>query len=232
VHLPRVGAMRAINSELVAGLAPDVVVGIPFQEPALRDLARAGVRVRALPSDTLADDFATIATLGRLTGRVAGADRLLDTIHRRLSRASRATAQLAQPRALCIVGVTPIYVAGRGSYIDDLFAIAHVRNIAGNVKVAFPALSAETVEAADPDVLVVPRGTQIPAEAPWSRLRAVRDHRIVTIDEDDLLRPGPRVADVVDALVRGVARYRAARGRTAKANTDPSGSRRTVIGMP
>jgi ABC-type Fe3+-hydroxamate transport system substrate-binding protein len=79
------------------------------------------------------------------------------------------------------------------------------------VKAAYPALSSETIEAADPDVLVIPRGATIPTQPPWSRLRAVRLHRFIEIDEDDYLRPGPRVVDVVDALVRGVAPYRVGR---------------------
>ena len=82
------------------------------------------------------------------------------------------------------------------------------RPFAGGVRAAFPAVSAESLEAADPDVLVVPSGTVLPGGPPWSGLRAVREHRIVRIDEDDLMRPGPRVADVVDALVRETARFR------------------------
>jgi ABC-type Fe3+-hydroxamate transport system substrate-binding protein len=232
LHLPRVGSLRTINSEAIAGLDPDLVVGIPYQGPNLRDLARAGVRTQTLPVDTLADDFAAIATLGRLTGHAADAARLLAMIHRRLGAAARATRSLPAPSALAVIGVAPIYSAGRGSYINDLFVIAHVRNVAGGVRAAFPALSAETIEADDPDVLVVARGTVLPSEPPWSRLRAVRRHALVTIEEDDLLRPGPRVADVVDALVRGIARYRTGAGATAKANTAPPASRRTVMGMP
>lgn len=231
LRLPRVGSMRTINSESIAGLNPDLVVGIPYQEPNLLDLARLGVRTRSLTVDTLADDFAAIATLGRLTGHERGAARLLKTIRRRLSDQARATRGLSAPSALVVIGVTPIYTAGRGSYIDDLLAIVHVRNVAGSITAAFPELSAEVVAADDPDVLIVPRGTVIPNEPPWSRLRAVRHRRIVTVDEDDLLRPGPRVADVAAALARGVAPYRRA-GDTAKANTDPSGSRRTAIGIP
>jgi ABC-type Fe3+-hydroxamate transport system substrate-binding protein len=200
--------MRTINSEAIAGLNPDLVVGIPYQTPSLQDLGRIGVRTQVLPVDTLADDFAAIAMLGRLTGHADAAARLLAQIRRRLAAADRATRSLAAPSAFAVIGVAPIYTAGRGSYIDDLFAIAHVRNVARTVRAAFPAMSAETVEADDPDVLVIPRGTVLPNEPPWSRLRAVRAGRIVRIDEDDLLRPGPRVADVVEALVRGVARYR------------------------
>jgi iron complex transport system substrate-binding protein len=233
LRLPRVGSMRTVNSETIAALNPDLIVGIPYQAPNLRDLERLGVRTQTLPVDTLSEDFDAIATLGRLTGHVADANRLLATLRARLDAAARATARLPMPRAFVVIGVAPIYTAGRGSYIDDLLAIAHVHNVAGTVHAAaFPQLSAETLEAADPDVLVVPSGTIIPDAPPWSHLYAVRAHRIVTIAEDDLLRPGPRVADVVAALVRGIAPYRARAGATAKANTAPSASRRTAMGMP
>jgi ABC-type Fe3+-hydroxamate transport system substrate-binding protein len=228
--LPRVGSMRTINSEAIAALNPDLIVGIAYQAPNMRDASRLGVRTRTFASDTLADDFAAIAALGGLTGHERDAARLLARIRRRLAAQSRATRALPAPSALVVIGVAPIYTAGRGSYIDDLLAIAHVRNVAHRVTAAYPVLSGETVAADDPDVLIVPRDTVIPAEPPWSQLRAVREHRIVFVDEDDLLRPGPRVADVVDALVRGVAPYRRP-GETAKASTAPSGSRRTAIGM-
>ncbi len=231
-RIVHVGAMRTINSEAIAGLDPDLVVGIPYQEPTLRDLARVGVRTAILPSDTLAQDLDAIAALGRFTGHAPAATRVVATIRRRLAAASRATAHLSPLRVFAVIGVAPIYTAGHGSYIDDLFAIAHVRNVAGTVAAAFPALSAETLVAADPDVLVVPSGTVIPATPPWSQLRAVRERQIVTIAEDDLLRPGPRVADVVDALIRGVARYRTRVGARANARTAPSGSWRTAMGIP
>jgi len=213
LRVPRVGSMRTINSEAIAALNPDLVVGIAYQAPTLRDLLRVGVHTQALTVDSLADDFAAIAALGRATGHVREAARLLATIRHRLDAVRATTRALPAPRALAFIGmgIAPFYTAGRGSYIDDLFAVAHIRNVAGDVKAAYPALSSETIEAADPDVLVIPRGATIPTQPPWSRLRAVRLHRFIEIDEDDYLRPGPRVVDVVDALVRGVAPYRVGR---------------------
>jgi iron complex transport system substrate-binding protein len=207
--------MRTINSEAIAALNPDLVVGIAYQAPSLRDLSRVGVRTQAVPVDSLADDLAAIGLLGRATGHVREATRLLATIRHRLDAVRRTTRALNAPRALAFIGmgIAPFYTAGRGSYIDDLFAVANIRNVAGNLRAAYPALSSETIEAADPDVLIVPRGAIIPNEPPWSRLRAVRLHHIVAIDEDDYLRPGPRVADVVDALVRGIAPYRSRASR-------------------
>ena len=159
-RLPRVGSMRTINSEAIAVLNPDLVVGIAYQAPSLSDLARLGVRTQTLPVDTLADDLADIAALGRATGHVREAARLLATIRCRLDAARRLTHKLHAPRALAFIGagIAPFYTAGRGSYIDDLFAVANVRNVAGDLRAAYPALSAETIEAADPDLVAAPRG--------------------------------------------------------------------------
>jgi len=207
-RLPHVGTMRSINSEAIAGLSPTVVVGIPYQATNLHDLARTGVRTESLALDTLADDFAAIETLGRLTHHEAGAARVLTQLHRRLDAVARATRTLPAPRVFVVIGENPIYTASGGSYIGDLLGIAHLTNVAQDVHAAFPSLSAETVEAEDPDVLIVTRGTVLPQAPPWSNLRAVREGRIVRLDENDLLRPGPHVADVVEALVRAIAPFR------------------------
>jgi iron complex transport system substrate-binding protein len=207
-HLPRVGSMRSINSEVIAGLAPTLVVGIPYEAPNLADLARTGVHTETLPIDTLDEDFAAIARLGALTGHDAGAAALLADLHRRLDALARATSALPQPTAFVVIDTTPIYTAGAGSYIADLLRIVHVRNAAQTVKPAFPTVSAETLEAEDPDILIVTNHTVIPNAPPWSNLRAVREHHIVRVDEDDLFRAGPRVADVAEALDRAIAPFR------------------------
>jgi len=207
-RLPRVGSMRSINSEVIAGLAPTLVVGIPYEAPNLQDLARTGVRTESLPIDTLDEDFAAIARLGALTGHEAGATALLSSLHRRLDAIARATRGLPRPAAFVVVDTSPIYTAGANSYIADLLRIMNVANAAQGIRSAFPTVSAEVLEAEDPDILIVTRRTVIPNAPPWSNLRAVREHRIVTVDEDDLFRAGPRVADVAEALAREIAPLR------------------------
>jgi iron complex transport system substrate-binding protein len=225
-RLPRVGAMQTINSERILTLRPDVVVGIAYNAPQLVQLHALGITTEALKSDTLADDFNTIAELGRLTGHAREASALLARMRDHIARVRRATSRLAAPRALVVISTQPIYTAGGGSYIGDLLAAAHVDNVGGSVAEAFPNISAEVVERADPDVIVSTTTMKIdPTVAPWSRLRAVRDHHFVLVPEDDLFRPGPNVARVLDDIVRAIAPYRpGGTGGAAKVTTRPSGS--------
>ena len=94
------------------------------------------------------------------------------------------------------------------SYIDSLLAYANAVNVAHGLRLAWPSYSAERLEAEQPDVLVVPQLTELPDAPPWNHLEAVRRGRIVRLDDDDLLRPGPRVAAVLDALAAHLAQYR------------------------
>jgi iron complex transport system substrate-binding protein len=222
--LPHIGSMNTINAEVVLGLHPDLVVGMTSSGPQFAQFAQLDITTRAYPIDTLADCYTTIDALGRLTGHIAGATRLATHIRTHLTAVGRATANLAQPRALVIIDTQPIYVAGGGSYIDSLLRVAHVINLAGRLRATFPEMSAEAVEADDPDVLVIGAHETLPLDVPpWSRVRAVREHHIVRLDDDDLSRPGPRLPDVLDAIVRAVAPYRTATAST-KVTTRPSGS--------
>lgn len=226
LKLPHVGALRTINSERILALHPNLVVGIAYSAPQLDQLRALGIVTSAIKVDTLADDFAAIRELGRLSGRAAAADMFVRDLHRRIERTQRTTARLGAPRALVVVSDQPIYVAGDGSYIGDLLRAANVINVAGTIAAPFPNISAEIVERDDPDVIVTTPTMNInPHLPPWSRLRAIREHRIVTIAEDDLFRPGPHVADVLDELARKIAPYRPGNaGGATKVTTRPSGS--------
>jgi len=222
--LPHIGSMNAINSEIILGLHPNLVVGMTSSSPQLAQFAGFGITTRALPIDTLADCYAMIAELGRLTGHTGEARRLATHIRTHLDAVARATARLREPRALVLIDTQPIFVAGAGSYLDALLRDAHIVNVAGTVHATFPQISAETVEAADPDVIIMGNDETLPENIPpWSRIRAVREHRIVRLDADDLSRPGPRITAVLDALVRAVAPYRATAPST-NVTTRPSGS--------
>jgi ABC-type Fe3+-hydroxamate transport system substrate-binding protein len=205
-RLPRVGGMRDVNAEAVVALRPDIVVGIPYEAVHLADVARGGVRTEALPLDDLRDDLHAIERLGKLTGREAAARRVTQRIRERL--ASLASAAARTRRLTAFVSLGGMGTAGGGSYVDELLGLANLHNVTGAVKRPWVTFSPEDLLHAQPDVIIVPdRGPALEGE-PWAQLAAVKADRIVRVPEDDLLRPGPRVADVLAELIAGLTRWR------------------------
>ena len=204
--LPRVGGMRDVNAEAVLALRPDVVVGIPYEAVHLADVARGGVRTEVLPLDDLHDDLRAIERLGALTGRQAQARRVVGAIRARL--AALASAARRTRRLTAFVSLGGMGSAGGGSYVDELLELANVHNVTGGVKRPWVTFSPEALVRTQPDVIVVPDRAPPLTGEPWADLAAVRAGRIVRVPEDDLLRPGPHVADVLGELVAGLARWR------------------------
>ena len=107
----------------------------------------------------------------------------------------------------------PLWTAGPGSSIHNLIEDAGGENVAAGAPSAWCALSLEAVIAGDPQVYLgaVPE-TGAAAEArireflrrdpAWSATSLGRDPRILLIDEDRLMRPGPRLFDVLEELSR------------------------------
>jgi iron complex transport system substrate-binding protein len=81
---------------------------------------------------------------------------------------------------------------------------------------AYPNLGIEHVLALDPDIVLngaMAEGhgaSQIgPGQAGWRELRAVKTGRVVALEDEAVLRPGPRVGDGLAILARALHPERA-----------------------
>jgi ABC-type Fe3+-hydroxamate transport system substrate-binding protein len=164
------------------------------------------VRTATVRIDSLDDDLAALATLGRLTGREAAARDLVASLRSRLDARTRAASHARRLTAFVALGQQ--WTAGSGSYINDLLVRANLVNVAAVVHQPWVSFSAERLLAAQPDVVIVPASAPPLRGEPWDSLAAVRAGHVLRVPDDDLLRAGPRVAVVLDALIAGVAQWR------------------------
>ena len=195
--LPKVGGMQP-NVEKIAALKPDVVIAsTEGNHPNLAPtLAAAGIPLFVVRTDRLPEITKAMKRLGeildapRTDEAVRELDRAIDA-----ERRTRANAK----RILFAVWTDPLYVAGRQTFTDDLFALTGAQNA---VQVGgWPQYSLETLLASPPDLILYPRGAVTPEqiEAFRKRVPEVRAE-IVAVNEDIFQRPGPRVAEAAKAL--------------------------------
>ena len=114
-----------------------------------------------------------------------------------------------------MLGVTPIFTVGDGSYIAHLLALAGGRNASG-LREPYARYSAEALLAAQPDAIIADRQSGLAGvldRPPWDALRAVRAGRVYVLDDADILeRPGPRYNEGLAWLI---ARLHGKSGRNA-----------------
>jgi iron complex transport system substrate-binding protein len=216
-ELPKVGDFLRPNLDAILALRPTVVVADAVQTqlaPALRD---ARVTLVAVPIQTIADVRAAYETIGRAIGRGDEGARLAAALGRRLdeisaSAAARARAAGGKRRALFVIdrqlgGVGTVYVAGRGTYLDEILALAGAENVMADGPPGYYTIPAEEIIRRAPDVILDAVHTDDAGRAardwaPLDSVPAVRAGRVHVLADPAVVSPGPRLGEVLDLVAR------------------------------
>ena len=204
--LPQIATFASISSERIVALHPDLAVGIVSQDRLVADLRRAGIQVLLLHDDSYADIFNNLMALGVVTGHRDEATAFVQQLQAHTAAILRAVKPRARkPSVFVVLGTAPIFTVGRGSYIDTLIGMAGGRNAAADIAAPYARYSAEALVARQPDVLIADPDihlNDVLNRAPWTSLRAVREHRLYVLPDAGILeRPGPRYNDGLAWLV-------------------------------
>ena len=161
--LPDVGLGRNLNAEAVIGLEPTLVIGDTQIEPAsaIDQIRAAGIPVIILQSEvTFEGVIRKINNLGEILGLPDEAANLAEQVQREIEEArALASTATSTPRVayLYVRGPETLLLFGNGMPTHFLIENANAVDAAGDVGVLFAEnLSAETLVAAAPDVIVTP----------------------------------------------------------------------------
>jgi iron complex transport system substrate-binding protein len=206
---PHIGDMH-VNIEAIVALKPDLVVG--DSDWNARDVARLKelhVNVYAPHPTSFADVQNEFLVLGHITGTSAQAKAVVAGMKAKASQATQlARGNARRARVLAVSGYDPLYVTGKGTYIDEMVTLAGGTNVV--TAQGFPTWSKEAAVASQPDLIICgpEEARQIEADPAWKIVPAVRNKHVDVINSDLLDRPGPRLADgllQVARLIHGVA---------------------------
>ena len=207
---PHVGSYVAPSIEAIVAARPDLVIaGADVDSPVLVDrLSALHIPVYVVYPRTLDDTISMLARLGVVTGVPAAGARLSVSLKRTVARVEAAVAGRPPVRVLLCEMVHPLVVAGPRTLAEDLLRAAGGENVVPDGPVRYPTWGPEGVLAADPAVIVV---APHPGETDpggyfrrWPELTAVKTGRVVTVEEDWLQFPGPRLACGLAALVKAL----------------------------
>ncbi len=211
---PQVGTFDQPNAEVLLSLGVELVVTTASVAgtPSNRELERLGLEVLELETATLEGVFASIQTLGRRVGRASEATCLVQELEERLQQLEARRAGAPRLRALIVVGRDPLWVAGPGSYLDRLLAIAGAVNAAAGLSAPFAPMSLEKL-LEQPPHLLFDLGSPGEDNRRWEELLTPalgRKPQVVTVPSGLLTVPGPRVAEMAEYLAGELDRAAAA----------------------
>ena len=210
--LPRIGGWQTSDIESIVAIHPDLVVLTKAQEPFIVDRLQAfGLHWIAVPSESLADVFTAIDTIGKATGNSKQSADLIRQTHASLDNIRRATKVLPRRSVLLTVSRTPgtlsdLYVATEGSYLIDLVEIAGGRSAVAPARTGYGKISKEAILTLNPEVIIdlVPGSKSKLAEHTtdvWNdlpELRAVREKHVYAVDDQFVPHPSQFVTHTAE----------------------------------
>ena len=206
--LPAIGTHMRPNAELVLAQRPDVVVQLEGRSEAqtqTENLRSLGLNVLTFEVNSFERLFEVTQILGRLVGREQAATALVNGWKNRLQALRSSSAGKPVARIFYEVRYPNLLAAGRGGISSEILALAGGENVVTDSK-KLVRFSEEALIAADPDVYLIQQGPMNPAPTPlaerdhYKGLRALREGRVLVVDEDRFARPGPRALDAAEEL--------------------------------
>ncbi len=211
-ELPVVGGFVDPSYEAILALAPDLVIGA--RGPAGPDLATRldarGIATYFPVTESLDGIDTMLRGVGTRVGHTREAEETVARLREAETSIAHAVEASPRVRTLMLFGVTPIVAAGPGGVPDEMLRRAGGTNVVDGGG-AYPTLGLERVLALDPDVIVDAAwgesggGTRIGPDSPgWKELRAVKTGRVVSLVDEVVLRPGPRIGEGLRLLARAL----------------------------
>ena len=208
--MPSIGGALSPNRERILALAPDLLL-TQGKSAALEAFAQAqGLGFRTFPLDTLADLRAAIAGFAEFLGVPARGRDLLEKMD-----ADFAALPSREPATVFIaLGHVPgdwsgLMTSGPGTFLSEIVAQAGGSNVFADVDVLWPKISQETLIRRKPAVILdfqsvaADETRRAALIADWTQL-GFRPDQVRILDEEYLLKPGPRAAQSAAVVARAL----------------------------
>jgi iron complex transport system substrate-binding protein len=205
------------NVEAIAGYRPDLVIG-DLESGVVAELRRLRITVLVYEAPArVSGSYSQIVQIGRATGHRTRAAGVVRTMGSRIAAAVAAARRRGSARLSVYHELSPdLYSATSRTFIGQVYRLLGLRNIADAADAAgtgYPQLSAEYVVSANPDVVVLAdskccgqSARTVAARPGWGAIRAVRNGRVVAVDDDVASRWGPRIVSFVRAVSAAIVR--------------------------
>jgi iron complex transport system substrate-binding protein len=200
----------AQSQEILAARPDLVIAAVPYQEKAVVEILKAGIRFLGLAPKTLEDIYTDIATIAGVVDAVERGRHVIEGMHGEIEKVRAQVIGLQgnanRPRVFCEEWGKPLIASQKW--------VAELVEIAGGECLGDPGaqISEETVLACDPEVVVAAwcgAGDRVPLEKVvrrrgWQQMRAVQDGRVYCISDELLNTPAPTLIPGLQALAAAI----------------------------
>ncbi|MCX6150405.1 MAG: cobalamin-binding protein [Ignavibacteriales bacterium] len=206
--ITRVGDMLSIDYEKILSLKPDLIF-ITVEgnvKDSFEKLRSLGFKVFVSNPRNYEGIKKTFTDFAKIFNMEDKASLIISGWDFRYKKITNEVKNYPSKKAMFLIGLNPIILAGKNTFINELITSVGLSNIASDSPLNYPIFSREEVLKRNPDYILMTGMTNsetknlVEAYREWKSLKAVRNGRVIVVDPDLYLRPGPRFVDALENL--------------------------------
>jgi iron complex transport system substrate-binding protein len=189
-------------SQIIATNPDLVIAAVPYQEKAVVEILKAGVRFLGLAPKSLADIYVDISVIGGVVGAHVRSAEAISAMEQRIDEVRKQASKCERPRVFCEEWGKPIIASQKW--------VAELVHAAGGTFIGEPGrkLSGDELVTFNADIIIAAwcgAGDRVPLEKiirdrGWSQTSAARAGRVYCIADEFLNTPAPTLMQGLDAL--------------------------------
>ena len=212
LDVPAVQSGMETNIEQIIALAPQVLLmsAMAQTEDQVKQLEAAGIKVVVSDAKDIAGVYTAITMIGALTGHDTEAAAVVESMQGTLDTLTARASELEGKSVYFEVSPLQygLWTAGKGTFMDEIATALGLKNVFADAS-GWAEISEEQVIKANPDIIVTiamyfgegqTPVDEILSRAGWQDITAVKNGDILNLQNNELSRPGPRIADGAVAL--------------------------------
>ena len=211
LDVPSVQSGYDTNIEQIIALEPQVLLmsTMAQTEEQVQQLEAAGVHVVVSDAQDIEGTYTAINMIGELTGKQAEAASIVESMQKTFDEIK---ANALDGTKTVYFEVSPLqyglWTAGSGTFMDEIATMLGLTNCFADVT-GWGEISEEQVLERNPDYIVTismyygegpTPEEEILSRTGWENVTAVKDGKILNLQNNELSRPGPRLADGAKAM--------------------------------
>jgi iron complex transport system substrate-binding protein len=198
----KLGKFGFIDLEKVISLKPDIIFATSDMNKQLDVLKNYKVPLIALKTSNIASILENITYIGSVTNTNNKAKNLVSKLNAKITELNKKH-NTKKPKVFYCIWHDPLITTGDKSFVGDMLNIAGGENIASKLESSFAKYSVESLIAGNPQYIIIPKLTNSKinfSTIPWIQLEAVKNKKIIIVDDDKFLRPTPRAIYAIEEL--------------------------------
>jgi len=203
-----VGSLLQPNIEKIVELKPDIVIASThFDKAVVKKLETLNIKVVVLyGEENFTGVYDTMAKLGQVVNASEKAQVIISDMKKKVADITKKVANAKRPTVYYVAGFgkSGDFTAGKDTFIGNMIEIAGGKNAADDT-IGWK-YSVEKLVEKDPDILICSKFYDskkgIEATTGYKDLKAVKNGKLLEVDDNTIVRQGPRLAEGLEAIAK------------------------------